>query len=133
MRIAAMLVMFVLGATFAKADEKDKKLSGAWTKKAGDFELKFDFKKENTFTFTMSNGTDGCELGAKYKLEKDGTLKCEVTSFEKKGQFPVEKTVGYKFSFKFDVTDKTAKLSDLAGDDIDDQGKQQLAGEYTKK
>ena len=106
MRILAVLAVVAFTSSLVLAEEKDKALTGTFTKKAGDFDLKFEFGKKNTFKFSMTNGSDGCEMDAKYTLEKDGTLKCEVTKFEKKGNSPAEKPNGYKFSFKADIKEK---------------------------
>ena len=82
--------------------------------------------------FTMNDGNDGCVLDAKYTLGEDGIVKCEVTSFEKKGNFPVEKEKGYTFSFKTKIDGKIAKLTDFDGKDIDDGAKAVLEGDYEK-
>ena len=57
-------------------------------------------------------------MTSKYMKDADGIYHCEVTKFEKKGDFPVTKEKGYKFTFKLDVKDKAVVLSDLTGDDI---------------
>ncbi len=133
MRILAVLT-FVLGCgSIGFAEEKAKVLTGTYTKQVGDQELKFTFGKNSTLKFTMSNGKDGCVLDAKYKLEKDGTLKCETTKFEKKGDFPVEKSKGYTFSFKAEFKDKTTKITDFKGEDVDDNARNVLEGEYTQE
>lgn len=130
MRTLAVLALFVFGGILAAAD--DKKPIGTWTKKAEGFDLKFTFKKDNVFVFGMDNGTDGAEMESKCTFEKDGTVKCEVTKFTKKGNFNAEKEVGYKFSFKFEVTGKKAKVSAIEGKDIDETAKSVVEGEYEK-
>jgi uncharacterized protein YkuJ len=135
MRIAAILSLFVFSGVVLAEDKKtadDKKPVGTWVKKAEGFELKFTFKKDNVFVFDMSNGSDGCTMESKCTFEKDGTVKCEVTKFEKKGNFDAAKEVGYKFSFKFDAKDKKATVSKIEGNDIDDQAKALVEGEYEK-
>ena len=87
---------------------------------------------DNVFVFTLSNGSDGCTMESKCTFEKDGMVKCEVTKFEKMGNFGAEKEVGYKFSFKFEVKDKKATVSKIEGADIDDQAKGLVEGEYEK-
>jgi hypothetical protein len=123
----AALVVFV-GA--ASAEDKKTVLTGTWTKKAEGFELKMVFLKDNALRFSMDNGDVGCVLDAKYTLEKDGALKCEVTKFEKKGNFPAEREKGYKFSFKSEIKGKTAKISKFDGDDLSDDAKSLLEGDY---
>jgi hypothetical protein len=129
--LAAMTVV-VLCTSATLAEEKAKKLTGTYTKKVGDHELKFAFNKDSTLKFTMSNGKDGCVLDAKYTLEKDGTVKCETTKFEKKGDFPVEKQKGYAFSFKAEFKDKTAQITEFKGEDVDENAKNVLEGEYSQ-
>ncbi len=129
MRTVAILSLFVFtGVALAE----DKKPVGSWCKKAEGFELKFTFKKDNVFVFSMDNGTDGCTMETKCTFEKDGTVKCEVTKFEKKGNFSEEKEVGYKFSFKFEINDKKAKVSDIKGENINEQAKAVVEGDYEK-
>ena len=130
-------VVTLLGLAFLvvparAADEAPKKPVGAFTKTAGDFKLTFDFaKKGDTFQFTMvNNDGDGCVIDAKYTRDKDGTVKAEVTKFEKKGNFPVEKDKGYKFSFKALPKDKKLVIADVEGDDISAEAKDILQGDY---
>ena len=125
----------VLSPAFAeeKEKEKDKPLSGSFTRKAGDLDLKLVFKKDNVMDFHVAIGEASCVMTSKYTKEKDGTIKCEVTNFEKKGDFPVAKEKGYKFSFKVEMKDKKLVLSDLNGDDIDDNAKQSIQGDYETK
>lgn len=129
MRTLAVLSLFLIGGS-ALAEEK--KPIGTWTRKAEGFDLKFTFKKDNVFVFSMSNGTDGCDMESKCTFEKDGTVKCEVTKFEKKGNFGADIAAGFKFSFKFEVGDKKATVSKLEGKDIDDQAKSLVEGDYPK-
>lgn len=129
MRSLALVTLFAFSG-FAAAE--DKAPSGTFGKKVEGFELKVTFQKENTLKFDISSGNDGCKLDAKYTLEKDGTLKCEVTKFEKTGDFP-EKEKGYKFSFKAEFKDKVMKVTKFEGDDINDNAKQILEGDYTKE
>ncbi|MSR52778.1 MAG: hypothetical protein EXS09_05750 [Gemmataceae bacterium] len=125
----------VLGPASAEEKEKakDKPLTGSFTRKAGDLELKLVFKKDNVMEFHVSAADVGCVMTSKYTKEKDGTIKCELTNFEKKGDFPVNKDKGYKFSFKVEMKDKKLVMSDLNGDDIDDNAKQALQGDYLAK
>jgi hypothetical protein len=120
----------------AAADEKDKKeekaLTGSFTRKAGEFDFKMEFKKDKVLVFHVTTGDVGCVMTSKYALEKDGVFKCEVTEFEKKGDFPVSKDKGYKFSFKLKIEDKKVTLSDLEGDDINPDQKEVVEGDYEK-
>jgi hypothetical protein len=75
-------------------------------------------------------GEVGCTMESKYKKEKDGTYKCEVTKFEKKGDFPVTKEKGWEYSFKFTVKDKKGTLSDFMGADVDDNARMSIEGDY---
>ncbi len=129
MRFLAIATLFVFGGL---ASAEEKKFAGAWSKKAEGFTLKIAFQKNDMLQFSMDDGSDGCVLTAKYTTGKDGAIKCEVTKFEKKGNFPVEKPVGYTFSFKIEIKDKTGKVSDFEGKDIDDMAKAVLEGEYKK-
>src|SRR5262245_9773691 len=124
------LTVFALLAIAPMAVADDKELKGAFTKKAGDFDLTFEFKKDGIVVFKMTNGTDGCEMESKYTRDKDGVIKAEVTSFEKKGNFGVEKDKGYKFAFKAKINNKKLEISDLEGDDIGEEAKQLVHGEY---
>jgi len=125
----------ILLPAFAEEKEKakDKPLTGSFTRKAGDLDLKMVFKKDNVMEFHVTDGDAGCVMTSKYTKEKDGTIKCEITEFEKKGDFPVTKEKGYKFSFKVEMKDKKLVMSDLNGDDIDDNAKQAIQGDYEHK
>jgi hypothetical protein len=134
MRTLSVLALFAVGLMAApvNADEKDakKELTGSFKRKAGDLDLKIVFKKDNMMEFHIKVGDAGAVMTSKYTTEKDGTLKCEVTDFEKKGDFPVSKDKGYKFSFKWEAKDKKGVLSDLKGDDIGDDQRQAVEGDY---
>jgi hypothetical protein len=130
MRILTVLALFAC-ASLVRADDKDKdELKGTFTKKAGDFDLTFKFEKAGEFTFKMSNGTDGCVMDVKYTKEKDGLIKAEVTKFEKIGNFGAEKEKGYKFTMKAKLKDKKLEISEIEGDDISEDAKQTVQGEY---
>jgi hypothetical protein len=137
MRSLSVLALFATGLVAGPvvADDKDtkKELSGSYTRKADQMDLKLVFKKDNMMEFHVAIGDAGCVLTAKYTRDKDGTVTAEVTDFEKKGDFPVVKEKGYKFSFKWEPGDKKAKLSELRGDDIQDEQRQAVEGEYEAK
>ena len=134
MRTLSVLALFAAGLVAAPviADEKDAKkdLTGSFKRKAGELDLKVVFKKDNMMEFHINVGDAGAVMTSKYTKDKDGTIKCEVTNFEKKGDFPVTKDKGYKFSFKWEMKDKKGVLSELKGDDIDDNAKQSIEGDY---
>lgn len=134
MRVLSVLTLFAAGLVAApvNADEKDakKELTGSFKRKADQLDLKIVFKKDKMMEFHITVGDAGAVMTSKYEIEKDGTIKCEVTDFEKKGDFPVTKDKGYKFSFKWEVKDKKGKLSDLKGDDIGDDQRQAVEGDY---
>jgi hypothetical protein len=123
-----------LAAAPTLADDKDKKeLTGTYTRQADQMDLKVVFKKDKMVEFHVTIGEVGCVMTAKYTRDKEGTVMAEVTEFEKKGDFPVVKEKGYRFSFKWEPGDKKAKLTELTGDDIADEQKQAVEGEYTAK
>ena len=102
MRTLSVLALFAF-ALVAVADDKDKKKepSGAYARKAGDMDLKIEFKKDKEMVFHGDVGDAGFVMTSKYMRDADGIYHCEVTKFEKKGDFPVTKEKGYKFSFKY--------------------------------
>lgn len=135
MRTLPVLAVLAAGllAAPASADDKEKKdkaPTGAYTRKAGDLNLKMEFKKDNVVVYHVNVGDVGCVMTSKYTKEKDGTYKCEVTEFEKKGDFPEPKEKGYKFSFKIEVKDKKVTLSNLNGEGISDDARQAVEGDY---
>jgi hypothetical protein len=132
MRTLSVLALFAF-ALLAVADDKDKKEpTGAYTRKAGDLDLKIEFKKDKMMVFHGDAGDVGFVMTSKYEKDADGIYHCEVTKFEKKGDFPAAKEKGYKFSFKLEVKDKAIVMSDLNGDDINEDQKKAVEGEYEK-
>jgi hypothetical protein len=131
--LALFAIAFVVGPAVADdTAKKEKALTGTFTRKAGELDLKLDFKKDSVLVFHVAFGDASCTMTNKYTKDKDGVYHCEVTNFEKKGDFPVTREKGYKFTFKLDVKDKAIVMSDLAGDDIDDEAKKSIEGEYEK-
>ncbi|HEX3147416.1 MAG TPA: hypothetical protein VHR66_04990 [Gemmataceae bacterium] len=129
--VALFAIAFVVGPAVADdTAKKDKALVGSFTRKAGDLDLKLDFKKDSVMVFNVTIGDLGCVMTSKYEKDKDGVYHCEVTSFEKKGDFPVTREKGYKFTFKLDVKEKAIVMSDLTGSEIDDDAKKAIEGEY---
>jgi hypothetical protein len=113
------------------ADEQT--ITGSWYRDSNGFDMVFRFANDGTLHFTMSNGTDGCVLDAKYKAADDGTLNCEVTKFEKMGGFPIEKPVGYTFSFKTARMGEKLELSAWKGKGLDEEAQEALNGLYERK
>jgi hypothetical protein len=135
MRALSVLALFALGLVVGPvvADDKDKKEpTGAYTRKAGDMDLKLEFKKDKEMVFHGDVGDVGFVMTSKYMKDADGIYHCEVTKFEKKGDFPVTKEKGYKFTFKLEVKDKAIVMSDLTGDEISEDAKKAVEGEYEK-
>ena len=133
MRTLSVFALFAAGVLALPAtaeDKKEKAPTGTYTRKSGDLDLKMVWKKDNVMVYHVTIGDVGCVMTSKYTKEKDGTFKCEVTEFEKKGDFPASKDKGYKFSFKVEMKDKKLILSDLVGDDIAADQKQAVEGEY---
>ena len=139
MRTLSVLALFAAGLAAAAlaAPDKDKdtkkELSGTYTRKSGDLDLKVVFKKDNVMEFHVAAGDAGCVMTSKYTREKDGTIKAEVTNFEKKGDFPVTKDKGYQFSFKWEPGENKGKLTELKGDEIGEDQRQAVEGEYEMK
>lgn len=132
MRTLSVLALLAVGVV-AVADDKDKKEpTGTYTRKAGDLDLKLDFKKDKVVVFTGDVGDVGFVMTSKWEMGADGIYHCEVTKFEKKGDFPVIKEKGYKFSFKLEVKDKSVVMSDLNGDEIAEDQKKAVEGEWEK-
>src|SRR5262245_28162116 len=125
--LAVLAAGLLAGPTIA--DDKEKDLTGSFKRKVGDLDMKIAFKKDNMMQFVVDAGGNGCVLTAKYTRDKDGTVNCEVTDYEKKGDFPT-KEKGYKFSFKWEAKDGKGKMSDLKGDEISDDAKQAIEGDY---
>jgi hypothetical protein len=139
MRTLSVVALFaaglLAGAVAAPDKDKDtkKELTGTYTRKSGDLDLKIVFKKDNVMEFHVAVGDAGCLMTSKYTREKDGTINAEVTDFEKKGDFPVTKEKGYKFSFKWEPGEKKGKLTELKGDEIGEDQRQAVEGEYEAK
>lgn len=128
MRSLAIAVLFVFVGV-ASADEK--KPTGKWSKEADGFVLKFNFKKDDVMVFSMGNGNDTCEMETKCTHEKDSIVKCEVKKYTKNGNLPDVKE-GFKFSFKFAVKDKKATISDIEAENVNDDAKKLVEGDYEK-
>ncbi len=130
MSILALFAAGVFVFPTVAEEKKEKGPTGAYTRKAGDLDLKMVWKKGGKMEFHVTVGDAGCVMTSKYTKDKDGIYQCEVTKFEKKGDFPAAKDKGYKFTFKLEMKDKKLVLKDLTGDDITDDQKQAIEGEY---
>lgn len=135
MRCFAVLALCLGGALFGvshadeKAKDKEKARTGSFSRTAGDLNLKIVFKKDKVLEYHVAAGDASCVLTCKYTVEKD-VYSMEVTEFTKKGEFPVTKEKGYKFSMKIVGDDKKLTVSDFKGDDVDDGAKQAIEGDY---
>lgn len=112
-----------------KEKAKDAALTGTYTRTAGDLDLKLVFLKDGMAEYHVAIGDANCVLTCKYKVEKD-VYSFEVTEFAKKGDFPVVKEKGYKFSMKLAKGDKKLTVSEFKGDDVDDGAKAAIEGDY---
>lgn len=136
MRLLSVVALCLSGIVVAtgygedKPQEKAKNLTGAFKRKAGDLDLKIVFKKDNVMEFHAAHGDVSMIMTSKYKVEK-GVYSFEVTDFTKKGDFPVTKEKGYKFSMKIAVGDKKITVSEFTGQDIEEGAKQAVEGDYT--
>jgi hypothetical protein len=129
--VAALCLSGLVASTICAEDKpKDKDITGAFKRKAGELDLKMVFKKDNLFEYHVAIGETSCVMTCKYTKDKD-VYSFEVTNFEKKGDFPVNKDKGYKFSMKIVSGDKKVTVSDFSGDEVDDNAKQAINGDYT--
>lgn len=141
MRILTLLALFGLLSFSVAEDKKPEKKEekkekaeshpkGKFVKSVGNLEISWEFKKDDIVIFRMSDGNAGCTLEAKAKYEKEGLVKCKTESFTKEGNFPVEKEKGFEFSFKYKIDGKKVIISDLEGEDINDEAREIVGGEY---
>ena len=134
MRLLSVLTLSLaaLLAAVAIAEDKDKDaLSGTFKRKAGEITCKIAFKKESKLDFIVEVGDALCVMQCKYTKGKDGTVKCVVEKFEKKGPFPVTKEKGYEFSMKVGaIKDGKMTVSDFKGEEVDEPAKLAIEGEY---
>jgi hypothetical protein len=132
MRLMSALMLALVGfASFGIADEKKeaKGPMGVFKKTAGDLELTLTFKKDHKVDLLIGNGDASGDFQFKYTMEKN-VVKCELENLVKKGDFPVTREKGYKFSFKLETKKGAIVLSDVEGDEIDDNAKKAIEGEY---
>lgn len=132
MRLMSALLLALIGfASFGSADEKKEAKGpvGVFKRTAGDLDLTFTFKKDHKVDLLVSAGDASGDFQFKYTMEKN-VFKCELENFVKKGDFPVNREKGYKFSFKLETKKGAIVVSDIEGDEIDDNAKKALEGEY---
>ena len=132
--LAFAMVAFV-GVSFADDKKDDKKapaLSGKWIREADGFDLSFSFEKDGKLVLDVKAGDNGLTLTTTYTVDKDDKVTAEITDVKEKGNFPTKPEKGSKFSFKFKVDDKKAKLTDFEIPD-GDGAKAVVEGEYKKK
>jgi hypothetical protein len=130
-------VVLALVSLAAPAGEKkgDKPaLAGTWAKKDG--ELKIEFADKNVVKIVPHGDPAVLAIVCDYTAEKDGVVKVKVTGFEGKDdakkKVQEHLPVGFKFSFKWKVDGGTARLGDVAGDDVE-HVKTHLEGDFEKK
>jgi hypothetical protein len=128
----------ILASLPASADDKKDKdkpaLSGVWTLKEG--ETKIEFSDKNVMTISPHGDSKVIAVICEYTLDKEGLVKAKITELggkdEAKKKVNEMLPVGTEFSFKWKVTDNTAKLDDLKGEKIEPL-KSHLEGEYNQK
>lgn len=117
-------------------DKKDDKpaLSGAWGKKDG--ELKIEFVDKDVMKIAPHGDPAMIAIVCNYTLEKEGRVNAKVTDFE--GKEDIKKMIqqhfpiGFKFTFKWEAKDNSAKLDDVTGKEVD-MLKSHLEGDFEKK
>jgi hypothetical protein len=133
---------FILAGLSASADDKKDKdkpaLSGVWMLKTGDVtshKMKIEFS-EHKIKISPHGDNQVIVVICEYTAAKRGLVKAKITEFEGKDEVKekVKQTlpVGTAFSFKWEVKDDNAKLSDLKGDKVEHL-KSHLEGEYSRK
>lgn len=131
MRLIPAVALCVAIAATTSGFAADKELTGSFKKQAGDIDLKIIFKKDGKLDYHVKFGESSCTLKCKYTL-KDGVYKCEITEFEKKGDIPVDRKKGQVFSMKVEVKGEKIKVSNFEGDEIDENAKNAVEGDYEK-
>ena len=136
LRLVAALAAFALvGVSFADDKKDDKKapaLSGKWVRESDNFELTFNFEKDNKLTLDVKASEVGLTILATITVDKDNKVMAEITDVKEKGNFPTKPEKGSKFSFKIKMDDKKATISDFESPD-GDGAKAVVEGEYKKK
>jgi hypothetical protein len=132
----ACSAILLAGSQASADDKKDSKpaLSGDWTLKGA--ELRIEFCDKNVVKICPHGDDKVIAILCEYTVDKQGLVKAKVTGIE--GKDEAKKVVkdllpvGTEFSFKWKVTDDSAKLDDVKGD-MAEHLKSHLEGEYKKK
>ncbi len=128
--------VFILASLSASADDKKDKpaLSGVWELKGG--ETKIEFSDKNVLKIAPHGDSAVIAVICEYTVEKEGLVKAKITDIggkdEAKKMVKEMLPIGTEFSFKWKVTDDTAKLAELKGDKLE-LLKSHLEGEYRQK
>jgi hypothetical protein len=134
--VVSVCSLFIISFLSAWADDKKDKptLSGVWAMKGG--EMKMEFADKNVLKMAPHGDNKVITIICEYTAEKEGLVKAKVTDFE--GKDEAKKAVkellpvGSEFSFKWKVSDDTAKLEDIKGEKVEAL-KSHLEGEYSEK
>ena len=124
------LALLALAGPAPAEDKKDKDKVTTWTREINGIDLRFEFGK-GTGKIRVDTADNALILEVKLKTEKD-VVSVEITDVEVKGNFPNTAKKGDKFSFKWEVKDGVATLSDLKGENVE-EAKRVVEGEYKLK
>ncbi|MCU0704678.1 MAG: hypothetical protein MUF18_11940 [Fimbriiglobus sp.] len=117
-----------------KDDKKTDAPSGVWTRKTDEgLTLQLDFSKKEELVVTVAVEDNKLTITTKLSEGKDGKWTAKATKVVKNGDFPVEISDKYEFSFKLKVEKDKATLSDFDANEHAEQGKHAVEGEYKKK
>jgi hypothetical protein len=130
---AVVLVSALSAEDKDKADKKETKHLGTWTRTVDESKVTFDFKKDK-MTAKIKTGQGTIDVEATYEVTKDGVIKGKITKVEKKGVDggPDE---GDTFSFKFKIKGDTFTVSELKDNDdkaVEGEAKALVEGDYKK-
>ncbi len=136
LRFATAAVLAVLAsvslASAADKAEKAKKPTGEWTHTVGDFTVNLKFEDETLHLEVSKNNGDGLNVVTAYGVTADGLVFGVITKVEKRGTEGPEK--GDLFSFECKIDKDVLTISELTSSKgVSEEGKQLLAGQYTKK
>lgn len=129
-RMLAGALALVVAVPAIADDKKDNKDFTVWVRETDGLDLKFKVGK-GTAKFVVFAGENGITVTGKLTEDK-GVMTFEITDIKEEGTFPQKPKKGEKFSFKWEVKDDKATISDLKGD-IHDEAKPIVGGEYKKK
>jgi hypothetical protein len=131
---SSVFIMASLSASAGDKKDKDRPApSGVWVLQGA--ELKIDFAEKNVMKISPHGDSNVIAIICKCSVEKEGLVSAKVTDFEGKDEVKEKLKdklpVGTQFNFKWKVTNDTAKLNDLKGDQADHL-KSHLEGEYSR-